>query len=64
MSTLKEKLMSIDLNLIEKTIAEAPVYQIAELLHEYNPIIEEIMTEELRTTIKKIKEERNHNENS
>lgn len=58
MSVLKEKLMSINHNLIEETIAIAPTYQTAELIKEYDPAVETIMTETLRKIIKDIKEEK------
>lgn len=64
MSILKEKLMNVNQNLIEETIAIVPTYQVAELIKEYDSVLEIIMTETLRTIIKDIKERRTHHENS
>lgn len=55
MNELKEKLMEVEIDLIEETIAIAPTYQVANLLREYDPFIEELMTFTLRTIIKDIK---------
>ena len=64
MSTLKQKLMEIETDLIEETIAIAPTHQTAGLLKDYDPILETILTERLRLIIKDIKEERKkENEN-
>lgn len=64
MNILKEKLMRVDINLMEETIALAPTYQIAELIKEYDAVVEVIMTETLKTIIKDIKERRARYENN
>lgn len=64
MSTLKEKLMKVKIDLIEEAIAIAPTYQTAKLIEEYYPLVEKAMKEALRLIIKDIKEERRNHENN
>lgn len=64
MSILKEKLMNVNPDLIEETIAIAPLYQVAGMIKEYDPFLEELMTDTLRTIIKDIKARRKYYENN
>lgn len=64
MSILKERLMKIEPNFMEETIALAPMCMIAELIKEYEPTLETLIVETLKTIIKDIKEERRNHENN
>lgn len=63
MSILKEKLIEIDVDLIEETIAISPTCQIDELLREHEQFLEELKAITLRA-IKEVKARRKYYENN